>query len=367
MPPPPASLATLASLLAFSIARAAPGPGEVLIFEDTFDSLNLTVWKHELTLSGEGNWEFEMYTNNRSVSTVRNGSLIIAPKFTNETVSDAGLLSADVNLWGGDPATACTDNGFYGCERTGGAGGNIINPILSARVRTAESFAFTYGRVEVVARLPRGDWLWPAIWLMPANAQYGQWPASGEIDLVESRGNARGAPGGGCDSFSSTLHWGPYWPADGYLQTHAEYALPEGDLSEDYHTYGLLWTADRISTYVDNVTVLDVDTSGLNGTFWEKGGFPPTAFNPWDGSGPNAPFDQRFYLIINVAAGGTNGYFPDGLADGKPWENTSPHAANDFWSGRNTWAPTWTSPMLVDSVRVWQAAPGGDYALRPMI
>jgi hypothetical protein len=150
-----------------------------------------------------------MYANNRSVSKVVNGSLIISPTFTSATIGDAGLSSADVNLWGGDPATFCTDPGFYGCERIGGEGGNIINPIVSARVRTAESFAFKYGRVEIVARLPRGDWLWPAIWMMPASAAYGTWPASGEIDIVESRGNARGAPGGGCDTFGSTLHWGP--------------------------------------------------------------------------------------------------------------------------------------------------------------
>ncbi len=60
----------------------------------------------------------------------------------------------------------------------------------SAAVRTVESFAFTYGRVEVRAKLPRGDWLWPAIWLLPKWHQYGDWPTSGEIDIMESRGNA---------------------------------------------------------------------------------------------------------------------------------------------------------------------------------
>ena len=171
--------------LLFSVASVVsfPGPAanEVLIFEDDFNTFNLSLWKHELTLSGEGNWEFEQYTNNRSVSFVRNGSLHISPTFQNETIGNAGLSNADINLWGGDPATGCTDNGFYGCERVGGAGGNIINPIVSARIRTAETFAFKYGRVEVTATLPRGDWMWPAIWLMPTNAAYGTWPASGEI------------------------------------------------------------------------------------------------------------------------------------------------------------------------------------------
>ena len=55
---------------------------------------------------------------------------------------------------------------FYGCERVGD-GSNIINPVSSARLRTAHSFAFTYGKVEVRAKLPEGDWLWPAIWMLP--------------------------------------------------------------------------------------------------------------------------------------------------------------------------------------------------------
>lgn len=100
-------------------------------------------------------------------------------------------------------------NAFYGCERsTGGGTGNYLNPIKSARLRTAESFSFTYGKVEVCAKLPRGDWLWPAIWLLPTDEQYGLWPASGEIDIMESRGNGPEYPAGGHNTFGSTLHWG---------------------------------------------------------------------------------------------------------------------------------------------------------------
>lgn len=146
-----------AAAAAASLARPALGKNvrdnEVLIFEDTFDKFNLSIWKHEITLSGEGNWEFEYYLNNRTNSFVRGGVLSIMPSFLNNTLN---IQNADLNIWGGDPANACTDNAFFGCERTGGAGGNIVNPIQSARLRTAESFAFKYGRVEVVAKLPRG-------------------------------------------------------------------------------------------------------------------------------------------------------------------------------------------------------------------
>lgn len=317
-------------LIAFAAAQT-----EVLIFEDNFTNLNLSLWKHELTLSGEGNWEFEMYVNNRSVSYVRNGSLVISPKLTNATLGNEGLMSADVNIWGGDPATSCTNNGYYGCERTGGAGGNVINPIQSARIRTAETFAFKYGRVEVSAKMPKGDWLWPAVWLLPVEAAYGDWPASGEIDILESRGNAPGyVGGGGCDTFGSTLHWGPFWPLNGYEKTHADYKLPNGDLSEGFHTYGFSWSPASMTTSIDGVPVLTVP---INQTFWELGGWNsnPTLDNPWQDGGLNAPFDQRYYLIINLAVGGTNGFWPDG--PGKPWQNDAPHAANDFWNAANEW------------------------------
>ena len=65
-----------------------------------------------------------------------------------------------------------------------------------------------YGKVEVVAKLPEGDWLWPAIWMLPEDSVYGEWPRSGEIDIMEARGNAPGYSAGGRDIITSTLHWG---------------------------------------------------------------------------------------------------------------------------------------------------------------
>ena len=145
-------------------------PFESLVLFDDFQTLNMSLWKHELTMSGEGNWEFEWYVNNRSVSRVVNGSLVIDPKYTASVLGEAAVENGfDANIWGGDPSTLCTMNEFYGCERTSGAGGNILNPIQSARIRTAESFSFRYGRVEVKLRLPRGDWLWPAVWMVRRN------------------------------------------------------------------------------------------------------------------------------------------------------------------------------------------------------
>lgn len=73
---------------------------------------------------------------------------------------------------------------YPGCERLAGAGGNYLNPIQSARLRTINSASIRYGKVEVRARLPEGDWLWPAIWMMPKYSNYGLWPASGKYRIA---------------------------------------------------------------------------------------------------------------------------------------------------------------------------------------
>lgn len=86
--------------------------------------------------------------------------------------------------------------------------GRIINPVRSARLSTKGRKSIRYGRVEVTAKLPRGDWLWPAIWMMPEEDVYGVWPRSGEIDIMEARGNGREYAVGGRDKYSSALHWG---------------------------------------------------------------------------------------------------------------------------------------------------------------
>ena len=332
----------------------------VSALEDDFSEFNLSLWKHEITLSGGGNWEFEAYLNNRSSSYVRDGVLYIKPILMEDQIGVANLKSGfDMDIWGGSPADLCTQNQFYGCFRTSGAGGNYLNPIKSARIRTAESFFFRYGKVEVRAKLPRGDWLWPAIWMLPRYEQYGTWPASGEIDIMESRGNAPSYPPGGYNSFTSTLHWGPDYTHNNYEKTHA--SMTGVDLTADFHIYGFIWNETYMGTYFDDESnvVLSVP---ITQSFWSQTGLKsPPWDNPWVGRGNNAPFDQEFYLIINLACGGTNGYFPDGY--GKPWNNGDPHAVNSFYNNKAQWYSTWdgeNSALQIDSVRVWKYIPSND-------
>jgi beta-glucanase (GH16 family) len=330
---------------------------DTLIWEDQFDFLDFSKWQHEITMGGGGNWEFEWYTNNRTNSFVEDGVLYLQPTLSVENFGDATLHGGDVNIWGGSPASVCTSNAFYGCERNAAASGNVINPVQSARVRSAGKFNFKYGKIEIKAQLPKGDFLWPAIWMLPENEAYGGWPASGEIDIMESRGNDASCAAGGNNKFASTLHWGPAWDANGYEKTTQQFTSDES-LADDFHIYGLLWTKDRITTYLDTPdnVVLDVDTSEMS--FWERGEWTDRD-DPWAHEKEiNAPFNQDFYLIMNVAAGGTNGYFPDGQC-GKPWSDTDPASVNAFWNSHGAWYSTWDYPatnqaaMKIDSIQVW--------------
>jgi beta-glucanase (GH16 family) len=353
---------TLSAILTIAICHVALA-AETLIFSDDFSKgIDFSVWKHEITMGGGGNWEFEYYANNRSNSFVRDGVLHLKPTLTADRLGAAavdGTIPTTLELWGSAPADECTSAAFYGCSRASG-GGNVLNPVQSARLRTAGTFSFKYGRLEVEAKLPRGDWIWPAIWLLPEEQAYGLWPASGEIDLMESRGNDPSYSAGGNNCFGSTLHFGPFYPEDPYELTHAESCTTDGStLNDDFHTYGLVWNENELYTYLDSPSnrVLNLQ---MNESFWEKGGWSKNNAlnNPWDGQPNNAPFDQKFYLIFNVAVGGVNGYFPDGVG-GKPWSDKSTNAARDFNNNIQSVVKTWDltgteSALQIRSVKVWQ-------------
>jgi len=283
--------------------------GEKLIFSEEFDEFDLRTWSHEITASGGGNWEFEWYGNNRANNSyVENGTLFLRASLSEDFLGVPPTRDQTVLQPGGAFPNQCSDSNDWGCRRqTGGA--NIINPVQSAKISTKESFSFRYGRVEVRAKMPQGDWLWPAIWLMPRYAQYGGWPASGEIDLVESRGNLGSPEASGRETMSSTLHWGPKYSENMYSMTHKEFSLKNGaDLSEDFHTYGMYWNSSVLYTYLDNATnvVLSVDLSvdsWTKGDFKNKFGDP---VNPWRSGSSAAPFDREFFLIMNLACGGTS-------------------------------------------------------------
>lgn len=166
-------------------------------------------------------------------------------------------------------------------------------------VRTVKSHSIKYGRVEVKARLPKGDWIWPAIWMLPKNNVYGGWPASGEIDIMEGRGNVNGQAEG-LDFFSSTLHWGPSASSDRWYLTHVPHKSAQGTFNDEFHTFGLEWTDSYILTYIDTpdqvVLRVPFDTG-----FYNKGGYKwPWNWNVWSSGSVGAPFDEGVPRITQI-------------------------------------------------------------------
>ena len=129
------------------------------------------------------NNEFEMTTNSDNNLFVKNNELYIMPTLTTATggISYSGLF--DGSKYSLDGCTATSD---VNCTvSSSNSSGTTIPPVMSARISTRNytNGAIKYGKVEVNAKLPTGDWLWPAIWMLPKDSTYGDWPISGEIDV----------------------------------------------------------------------------------------------------------------------------------------------------------------------------------------
>ncbi|QIX00326.1 hypothetical protein AMS68_005843 [Peltaster fructicola] len=324
--------------------------------EDFSHGLDSNIWMKEVEVGGFGNGQFEQTTNTDENAFIQDGWLYIRP-----TLQDSQLMQTNntINL---TQQGICTSTTWTDCvATTNTTNGTVVNPVKSARINTRPGAKIQYGRVEVVAQLPAGDWLWPAIWMLPLNASYGPWPASGEIDIMESRGNNYTYSQGGNNIVSSTLHWGPDAANDAWWQNNVKREALHTTWSSGFHTYGLEWSEKYVFSYIDT-RLLQVLYTQFDMPFWQRGHFPVSSVNgtrfvdPWSQTGRySTPFDQDFYLIINVAVGGTNGWFQDGIS-GKPWVDASASAKRDFWNAREQWYPTWADngQMIIKSVKMWQ-------------
>ncbi|TKA62127.1 hypothetical protein B0A49_11585 [Cryomyces minteri] len=328
------------------------------VLDENFSSgtLDPKIWTKEAEVGGFGNGQFEQTTTTDENVFIKNGQLWIQP-----TLQDPKLIETNnvINLLADK---SCSSDVWSNCVAvTNTTNGTIVNPVKSGRINTKKGAVIKYGRVEVVAQLPAGDWLWPAIWMLPVNATYGPWPLSGEIDIMESRGNNYTYSQGGNNVVSSAIHWGPNPANDGWWRNNVKRNALHTTYAKGFHTYGLEWSDKYIFSYIDT-RLLQVLYTQFDKPFWERGNFPVSDSNgtrltdPWGQTGnPATPFDQNFYLILNVAVGGTNGWFEDGK-HGKPWVDASPTAKHDFWNARAQWQPTWkdNGQMIVKSVKISQ-------------
>ncbi|MEP3837429.1 MAG: family 16 glycosylhydrolase [Algibacter sp.] len=148
------------------------------------------------------------------------------------------------------------------------------NNYTSARLKSIDLYEFKYGRVEVSAKLPGAEGTWPAIWMLGANFPDVGWPACGEIDIMEQTGWDKNTSLG-------TYHW-----FDTGTNANASYGetLSVANASSEFHLYGLEWTPEKLTVLLDNVAVVSMDNNA------------------------DLPFyDKDFFLILNIAMGGTLG------------------------------------------------------------
>ncbi|KIW48575.1 uncharacterized protein PV06_01147 [Exophiala oligosperma] len=350
----------IAGVYIFLGVQSVPKHKYCMVYEDDFSAgiLDTNIWTKDVEVGGFGNGQFEETTGTDENVFIKDGILHIQP-----TLQDVDLLTHNsvLNL---TRLGTCTSDLWSNCVAvTNTTNGTIINPVKSGRITTKKGANIKYGRIEVVAKMPQGDWLWPAIWMLPTDSVYGVWPQSGEIDVAESRGNNHTYPEGGNNIIGSTLHWGPNAANDAWWRTFGKQHALHSTFSERYHTFGLEWSEKYLYTYLDS-RLLQVLYNRFNTPFWKRGDFPlslpngTAIVNPWSqATDKAAPFDEDFFLILNVAVGGTNGWFKDGVA-GKPWVDTSPLAMGEFWSAKDSWYPTWQnehgSALQVKSVKMWQ-------------
>lgn len=197
-------------------------------------------WVIETGGGGWGNNELETYTNRPQNVHIQNGNLVVTS--IKET--------------------------FKGVD-------GITRPYTSARIKTAKLFEQKFGRFEARIKIPEGQGMWPAFWMLGNDIGKVGWPACGEIDIMENIGKEPGIVHG-------TIH-GPGYSGD--KGPSAAYTLPSGKFADDYHVFAAEWEPSAVRFYVDDHLYLTRTPADLPaGTKWV--------------------YDHPFFILLNVAVGG---------------------------------------------------------------
>jgi beta-glucanase (GH16 family) len=218
-------------------ALSAGAQCDELVWAEEFDYAGLPdeeIWTMETGAGGWGNNELQYYRADTSNALVENGILTITARKEN---------------YGGSSYT-------------------------SSRLITRDKVEFQYGRVEARLRLPYGQGIWPAFWLMGENISEAGWPACGEIDIMEMVG---GDPG------DRTVHGTAHWDNNGSHASYGKaYSLSSGRFADDFHLFSVAWTPQTIKWYVDSIlyNTIDITPAGLS------------------------EFHNRFFVLLNLAVGG---------------------------------------------------------------
>jgi beta-glucanase (GH16 family) len=260
---PTSLLAALSIALSFMVnpvADAAAKKTLKLLWSDEFNGKKGTqpsskTWSREIGGGGWGNSERQFYTDKAANASMDgSGRLVItANRISNEYAEQVGVV----------PGTEDILNRCSECQFT------------SARMKTARKLSFQYGRIEARIKMPQGVGVWPAFWMLGGDLLDGvPWPECGEIDIMEFRGDIP-------DRSTSAIH-GPTTPQGSGLGAAF---LSYDSLSNGYHTYALEWKKNSITFIVDG---------RVTGTFTSA----DTGSRGW-------VYNQKFFLILNLAMGGT--------------------------------------------------------------
>lgn len=251
------------SLLPILLIGCSPKKSDVpngyeLFFEDEFEgtSLDESIWSYEIGNgnNGWGNSEIEYYQKENAV--VKDGKLHIVAK--KEKVGEFDYTSA--------------------------------------RIKTANRMKFKYGIVEAKISLPAQKAMWPAFWMMPNDSVYGGWPHSGEIDIMEANG---GYEYGTSCAIHYSMPGGSHTYDTGYNNMNTR---DYRSSINEFHIYKCDWQEESISIYVDDRLIKEFPRR-----MWTTNAVDKE-------ENPNAPFDQDFYLLLNLAISGNyvSGATPDG-------------------------------------------------------
>ena len=216
-------------------------PSMNLTWTDEFEGpdINTNAWTFEFGDSGWGNEELQYYSDSEENAKIIDGKLVITAKT-------------------GDPSHQYT----------------------SARMITKDKQEFKYGRIDIRAKLPKGQGIWPALWMLGANIDEVGWPRCGEIDIMELVGHEP-------EKSYGTAHY----DKGGWTHTGSFYTLQNGDIFEDeFHVFSIFWEENSIKWYIDYNKFYEVNKTSV---------------------GTSYPFNDSFFFIFNVAVGGLWPGYPD--------------------------------------------------------
>ncbi len=145
----------------------------------------------------------------------------------------------------------------------------------SARIKSLLKGDIKFGRIEARMKMPKGQGIWPAFWMLPTDRVYGIWPQSGEIDIMEYLGHEP-------NKIHGTLHFGQLWPNN--ASTTKSFIIQQSDFNAAFHDYALEWTDQHIKWFIDGYLYSTKTRADLGSQRW--------------------PFDQKFHFLLNLAIGG---------------------------------------------------------------